>query len=67
MTKENLNRIIESDPYHKVRENPSLSDLRLYLREVDFHCSLCDKELQSRFSQEIPENDVEFIIETWFN
>ena len=48
MTKEELNKIIESDPYHKERENPSPSDLRLYLREVDYHCPLCGKELQSR-------------------
>lgn len=48
MTKEELNKIIESDPYHKERENPTPSDLRLYLREVDYHCPLCGKELQSR-------------------
>ena len=48
MTKEELNKIIESDPYHKEREKPSPSDLRLYLREVDYHCPLCGKELQSR-------------------
>ena len=48
MTKEELNKTIESDPYHKERENPSPSDVRLYLREVDYHCPLCGKELQSR-------------------
>lgn len=48
MTKEELNLIIEKDPYHKERENPSDSDLRLYLREVNYHCPLCGKELQSR-------------------
>ena len=48
MTKEEFNKIIESDPYHKERETPSPSDLRLYLREVDYHCPLCGKELQSR-------------------
>lgn len=30
MTKEELKKIIESDPYHKERENPSPSDVRLY-------------------------------------
>lgn len=48
MTKEELNLIIEKDPYHKERENPSDSDLRLYLREANYHCPLCGKELQSR-------------------
>lgn len=48
MNKEELNKIIESDPYHKERENSSPSDVRLYLREVDYHCPLCGKELQSR-------------------
>ena len=54
MTKEELNKTIESDPYHKERSNPSSSDLRLYLREVDYHCPLCGKELQSR-KQKKPE------------
>lgn len=48
MTKEELNKFIENDPYHKEREHPSQPDLRLYLREVDYHCPLCGKELQSR-------------------
>ena len=48
MTKEELNLIIEKDPYHKERVNPSDSDLRLYLREVNYHCPLCGIELQSR-------------------
>ena len=48
MTKDELNIILANDPYHKERENPSPSDLRLYLREVDYHCPLCGKELQSR-------------------
>lgn len=48
MTKDELNKIIENDPYHKKRSCPSASDLRLYLREVNYHCPLCGKELQSR-------------------
>ena len=54
MDKKELNEIIENDPYHKVREKPSNSDLRLYLREVGYHCPLCGKELQSR-KQKKPE------------
>lgn len=54
MTKAELNKIIENDPYHKVREYSSPADLRLYLREVNYHCPLCGKELQSR-KQEKPE------------
>lgn len=48
MTKDELKKIIENDPYHKDRINPSVSDVRLYLREVNYHCPLCGKELQSR-------------------
>lgn len=48
MTKEELNKIIEEDSYHKKREEPSEADLRLYLREVEYHCPLCGGELQSR-------------------
>lgn len=48
MTKEELNKLIEEDPYHKERESATEADLRLYLREVDYHCPICGKELQSR-------------------
>lgn len=48
MTKDELKKIIEKDPYHKKRIEPTESDLRLYLREVNYHCPLCGKELQSR-------------------
>ena len=48
MTKDELKKIIENDPYHKDRINPSASNVRLYLREVNYHCPLCGKELQSR-------------------
>lgn len=48
MTKDELNKLIEKDFYHKKREEPSEADLRLYLREVDYHCPLCGTELQSR-------------------
>ena len=48
MTKEELKKIIESDPYHKDRQNPTDAEIRLYLREVNYHCPLCGKELQYR-------------------
>lgn len=48
MTKDELNKIIENDPYHRERICPSIPDVRLYLREVEYHCPLCGKELQSR-------------------
>ena len=48
MTKDELNKIIEKDPYHKERIVPTETDVRLYLREVNYHCPLCGKELQSR-------------------
>lgn len=51
MTKEELNKILEEDPYHIARKEPTESDLRLYLREVEYHCPLCGKELQSRKQQ----------------
>ena len=46
MTKEELKRIIEADPYHKERQNPTEPEIRLYLREVDYRCPLCGTELQ---------------------
>ena len=48
MTQEELNRIIDSDSYFAARKDPSEAEIRLFLREVDFHCPLCSVELQSR-------------------
>lgn len=48
MTQEELNRIIDSDSYFAARKDPSEAEIRLFLREVDFHCPLCGVELQSR-------------------
>ena len=45
MTQEELNKIIEQDPYLKDRQNPSERDIKLFLREVDCHCPLCGKEI----------------------
>lgn len=48
MTQEELNTILESDSYYKDRKNPTEPEIRLFLREVAFHCPLCGVELQSR-------------------
>lgn len=48
MTQEELNQIIECDMYCLERKRPSEAEIRLYLREVNYHCPLCGKELQSR-------------------
>lgn len=48
MTQEELNQIIEDDSYLIARKDPSEAELRLFLREVNFHCPLCGKELQNR-------------------
>ena len=48
MTKNELKKIVQSDSYHKDRENPTEAEIRLYLREVNYHCPLCGKELQYR-------------------
>ena len=48
MTKAELIQIVESDSYHKDRQNPTDAEIRLYLHEVNYHCPLCGKELQYR-------------------
>ncbi len=48
MTQDELNKIIEDDPYLMARKDPTEAENRLYLKEVDFHCPLCGTELQSR-------------------
>ena len=48
MTKEELNLKINRDTYHQERKKLSPADLRLFLREVEYHCPLCGKELQSK-------------------
>lgn len=45
---EELKKKIEQDPYHIERKKADEEDIRLYLREVGFHCPLCGVELQSR-------------------
>ncbi len=51
MTHQELDQIITDDPYLQARKEPSEADIRLYLREVDFHCPLCKRELQNRFQK----------------
>ncbi len=46
MTKEELNKIIDADPYHRERKSSTEAEIRLYLREVNYHCPLCGEELQ---------------------
>ena len=48
MTQSELNRILENDPYHIPRKKPREDEIRLFLREVDYHCPLCGKDLQPR-------------------
>lgn len=47
MTKEQLDKAVLNDTYNIKRVQPSEAEIRLYLREVDYHCPLCGKELQS--------------------
>ena len=48
MTNEEFIEIKSKDTYLVPRKEPLDWELRLFLREVDFHCPLCGKELQSR-------------------
>lgn len=48
MTQDELNKILDLDPYQQDRKKPTESEIRLYLREVNYHCPLCGKELQNR-------------------
>lgn len=44
----NFKSILEADTYLQPRRNSTEAELRLFLREVNYHCPLCGKELQSR-------------------
>ena len=48
MTQFELDILIEKDPYHISRKDPNDAEVRLFLREVEYHCPICGKELQSR-------------------
>lgn len=53
MTQEEFKLAIKNDLYLLPRKDSTEWELRLYLQEVEFHCPLCGKELQSR-SQKKP-------------
>ena len=53
MTESDISDIMASDPYLKPRKNNSEAEIRLYLREVNFHCPLCGKELQNRHQKKL--------------
>lgn len=59
ITLSDLNLLIEADPYHVPRKKPTDTDLRLYLREVDYHCPLCGRELQSRTQRKVTQKQFE--------
>ena len=48
MTREELNRKIDEDTYCQPRKDPTEFEIRLFLREIDYHCPLCGNELQYR-------------------
>lgn len=48
MTQSELDLILNSDPYHVSRKKPTEAEQRLLLREVDFHCPLCGKDIHPR-------------------
>lgn len=48
MTAKEFDAILAKDSYLKPRRAPSEADQQLYLREVDFHCPLCGKDLRNR-------------------
>ena len=48
MTQSELDMILKNDPYHIQRKEPGENEIRLFLREVEYHCPLCGKNLQPR-------------------
>lgn len=48
MTQTELDALLDEDLYHQKRQSPSETEISLFLREVDYHCPLCGKELRSR-------------------
>ena len=55
MTNEEFIELKSKDTYLVPRKAPLDWELRLFLREVDFHCPLCGKELQSRTQKKLSE------------
>lgn len=48
MTKEEFTMLISKDSYLKERKSPTTAEEQLYLRETEFHCPLCGKDLRHR-------------------
>lgn len=46
MNKDEFKEVIKKDKYLLDRKKPSDAEVRLYLKEVNFHCPLCGKPLQ---------------------
>lgn len=60
MTQKELNEILAEDPYHVERETPKTSaELILYACEVNNHCPLCGKPLQSKKQKKIDQRKFE--------
>ena len=49
------NQDISVDSYLQERKDPTDAELRLFLLEVNNHCPLCGKELQSRSQKKLRE------------
>lgn len=56
---EDFKSVISKDEYLQPRKSPTESELRLYLREVEYHCPLCGKELQTRKQRKLSEKKFE--------
>ena len=59
MTKEEFIELKSKDTYLVSRKYSAPEEIRLYLREVDYHCPLCGKELQSRMQKKPAEKKFE--------
>ncbi len=51
MKQEELDSILASDKYHQKRAKITDKTHTFHLREVEYHCPLCGKELESRFQK----------------
>lgn len=60
MTQKELNEILAKDPYHVERETPkTAAELILYACEVNNHCPLCGKPLQSKKQKKVDQRKFE--------
>lgn len=48
--------------YLQPRKKPNEAEIRLFLREVDYHCPLCGCELQSRKQKKLSEKNFKLLI-----